>query len=312
LFLRKGINIFTKNFLKKRINLKLSLFNSPKNAFCTCLPKYNLNTYLGSCPHKCIYCYAVKFPSFVGKPKPRIKLLSNIEAMVKNTKPILPVMLSDCTDPYQPIEEKYGITRKCVEVLIKYGFPILIVTKSDLVLRDLELFKQAKALIAITITTMDSEISKLIEPHAPTPERRIKALEKLAKNRIPTMVRVDPIIPTLNDDEKEFENLVKKLANIGVKQVTISTLKPVKGFFSLLERLNPELSMRLKKIYSDGKWIAGYKYLNEKLRNQIVEKFRPIVLKYGLNFASCRENKPELNTSFCDGSFYCRNNLKVF
>ncbi|MEM3507548.1 MAG: radical SAM protein [Candidatus Bathyarchaeia archaeon] len=289
--------------------MRLSLFNSPKNAFCTCLPKYNLNTYLGRCFHRCLYCYAVKFPSFTGEPKPRIKLLNNIEAIVKNTKPILPVMLSDCTDPYQPLEEKYEISRKCIEVLIKHNFPILIATKSDLVLRDLELFKQAKASIAITITTMDPKISELIEPYAPCPERRIKALEILAKNHIPTIARVDPIIPTLNDDEKEFEKLVKELASIGVKQITISTLKPVKGFFSLLGKKDLELSIRLKKIYSNGKWIAGYKYLNEKIRNEILEKFRPIVLKHRLNFASCRENKPEFNTSFCDGSFYCRNTI---
>jgi len=292
--------------------MKLALFNSPKNAFCTCLPKYNLNTYLGRCSHKCIYCYAIKFPSFVGELKPRIKLLNNIETMVKNTKLILPVMLSDCTDPYQPMEEKYGITRKCIEVLIKHGFPILIVTKSDLVLRDLDLFKKSKAVVAITITTMNHKIVELIEPYAPSPERRIKALEKLAKNGIPTIARVDPIIPTLNDNEEEFEKLVKKLAIIGVKQITISTLKPVKGFFLSLSKLDPKLARRLKEIYSNGKWIAGYKYLNENLRNRIVQKFRAIVLKYGLDFASCRENKPELNTSFCDGSFYCRTTISKY
>ncbi|MEM2896997.1 MAG: hypothetical protein QW265_05400 [Candidatus Bathyarchaeia archaeon] len=137
-------------------------------------------------------------------------------------------------------------------------------------------------------------------------------MEEFTRNGIPTTVRVDPIIPTLNDDEKEFEKLVKRLASIGVKQVTMSTLKPVKGFFFSLSKLEPKLSRKLREIYSDGKWIAGYKYLNEKLRNRVLEKFRPIVLKYGLNFASCREGKPELDTSLCDGSFYCRNTIHKY
>ncbi|MEM2896998.1 MAG: hypothetical protein QW265_05405 [Candidatus Bathyarchaeia archaeon] len=165
--------------------MKLSLFNSPKNAFCTCLPKYNINTYLGRCSYECVYCYASKFPSFTGEPKPRVKLLEDIETMAKGTKQILPVMLSDCTDPYQPMEEEYGVTKKCIEVLIKHGFPILIVTKSDLVLRDLELLKQAKAAIAMTITTMNSKISGLIEPHAPSPERRLKLWRNLQEMVFP-------------------------------------------------------------------------------------------------------------------------------
>jgi DNA repair photolyase len=289
--------------------MKLPLFNSSIKAFCTCLPKYNLNPYLGRCIHKCIYCYATKFPSFVGSPKPRLKLLDQIENMAKNTKLKLPVMISDCTDPYQPLEKEYEITRKCTQVLSKHNFPLLIVTKSDLVSRDIDVFKKTRTVVSMTVTTQSEDIAKIIEPYAPPPNRRISALQKIAESGIPTVARIDPLIPTINDNEKDFENLVSTLADIGVRQVTVSTVKPVRGFFSSLRQRFPEVYERLDEIYSDGKWTLGYKYLHEEKRLKILQKLRPIVLKYGLHFASCREGLQQYNTTLCDGSAYCRESV---
>lgn len=292
--------------------MKLPLFNSTVKGFCTCLPKYNLNSYLGRCAHQCIYCYASKFPSFIGSPKPRLKLLDQIENMAKNTRLKLPVMISDCTDPYQPLEKEYEITRRCIQTLSKYGFPLLIVTKSDLVLRDTGIFKQTKTVVSVSVTTIIEDIAKTIEPYAPSPNRRISALQKIAENGIPAVARIDPIIPTINDNEKDFEKLVSTLADIGVRQITIATVKPVKGFFSSLRQTLPEVYERLSRIYSDGKWVLGYKYLHEEKRLKILEKMRPIVLKHGLHFASCREGFQQYNTTLCDGSVYCRELLSRF
>jgi len=289
--------------------MNLPLFNSTAKGFCTCLPKYNLNPYLGRCAHQCVYCYATKFPSFVGPLKPRLRLLDQIEDMAKNTKLKLPVMISDCTDPYQPLEKEYEITRKCIQTLSKHNFPLLIVTKSDLVLRDIDIFKETKTVVSMTITTLSRDIAKFIEPYAPSPKRRISALEKIVENGIPAVARIDPIIPTINDKEKDFEKLVYTLADVGVRQVTISTVKPVRGFFSSLRQKYPEVYERLNRIYGDGKWILGYKYLHEERRLKILEKLRPIVLKYGLHFASCREGFQQYNTTLCDGSAFCRESL---
>lgn len=292
--------------------MRLPLFNAPRAGFCTCLPKYNLNTYLGRCAHQCVYCYAVKFPSFVGPTKPRTKLLEQIENMVKNTKLRLPVMMSDCTDPYQPLEKEHKITRRCAEILAKHGFPLLIVTKSDLVVRDIDVFKRTPTVVAVTVTTLDEDVARLIEPFAPSPERRLSALQKIVENGLVAIARIDPILPTVNDDEKDFEKLVSILTRIGVKQVTIATMKPVKGFFSTLKTKRPRLYERLIRLYADGSWIVGYKYLPEERRKAIIEKLRLIVLKYGLNFASCREGLSRLNTTYCDGTAYCRNLLETY
>jgi len=292
--------------------MRLPLFNSPRAGFCTCLPKYNLNTYLGRCAHQCIYCYAVKFPSFVGPALPRLKLLENIEKMAENTKLRLPVMTCDATDPYQPLEKEHKITRKCAEILARHHFPLLVVTKSDLVTRDMDVFKCTPTVVAMTITTLRDDVASFIEPYAPSPDKRVGTLQKITGQEIATVARIDPVIPTLNDDEGDFEVLVSTLADVGVRQVTVATMKPVRGFFSMLRELNPKVYERLKEIYTDGRWIVGYKYLCEEKRRIILEKLRPIVLKYGLNFASCWEGFSQFNTSLCDGTAYCRRLLNTY
>jgi len=292
--------------------MKLPLFNSTKAAFCACLPKYNLNTYLGRCAHQCDYCYAVKFPSFVGHVQPRLKLLEQIEGMARNTTVKLPVMLSDCTDPYQPLEKDCQITRRCIEVLAKRGFPLLMVTKSDMVVRDLDVFRQTPTVVAMTITTPRQEIARLIEPYAPPPEKRLSALQRIIEDGIAAAARIDPILPCINDDLKDFESLVSSLASVGVRQVTVATMKLVRGALSAMKQSHPKVWRRLTNEYADGVWLAGYKYLHFEKRRKILERFRPIMLRHGLRFASCREGFPHLNTALCDGSERCRNLLSTY
>ena len=292
--------------------MKLPLFNAPRVAFCTCLPKYNVNTYLGRCAHQCIYCYAIKFPSFVGPTQPRLRILDHIEGMARNTKEKFPVMMCDCTDPYQPLEKEHKITRSCATVLARHHFPLLIVTKSDLVVRDLDVFKQTPTVVAMTITTLSENIASFIEPYASPPDRRVSALQKIVGQEVTAVARIDPIIPTINDNEEDFERLVSTLADVGVKQVTIATVKPVKGFFPTLKVTSPEIYDRLVKIYDDGWWVAGYKYLGEEKRRRILDRLRPTILKHGLQFASCREGFSQFNTTLCDGTAYCRASLNQY
>ncbi len=106
------------------------------------------------------------------------------------------VLISSVTDPYQPVEEKYKLTRGCLEVLLPHQFSVNILTKSPLVLRDLDLLKQFKDLeVGITITTDDDEIRKIFEPHAPPIEARIQALKTLAKAGLKTYAFIGPLLP---------------------------------------------------------------------------------------------------------------------
>lgn len=284
----------------------LNRFNSPRGSLCTCMPKYALNPYLGRCGHGCVYCYSVKFPGFRGDARPRLSLVENIEEMAKNTRSKLPVMISPATDPYQPLESRFMITRRCVEVLGSHGFPLLVVTKSSLVTRDIDILRGTKAVVAMTVTTLSDEKARVIEPNAPPPSERIEALERMADEGIAAVARIDPLIPTFNDGDVELEDLVRALAGAGVKHITVSTLKLVRGSASMIRRADPELLRRLWPLYRRGTWIKGYRYLPVELRRSIVARARSIVLRSGITFGTCREGFSGLNTSLCDGTAYCR------
>jgi DNA repair photolyase len=244
----------------------------------------------------------VKFPSFRGKTRPRLNLLDKIEIMAKNTKLKLPVMISDATDPYQPLEKQYEITRHCLKVLIKHGFPLLILTKSDLVTRDVDILKNAKCTVGITITTLDEEQARIIEPNAPSPVKRLAALKKLSNLGLRTFARIDPVIPTFNDSEEMLEKLISEIAQAGAKQITASTLKPVRGFFTSLAKIDFKLSRHLLSLYNQGTSILGYRYLPFEVRRSIILKLYRIAIKHDIAFATCREGLAQLNTSLCDGS----------
>ena len=131
----------------------------------------------------------------------------------------------------------------------------------------------------------------------------------MVENGITAVARIDPILPSVNDDETDLVMLASTLADIGVKQVTAATMKHVRGFLPKLKQIDYEAYNRLTKEYVDGTWAVGYKYLPIPKRKKIIETLRLIVLKHGLAFASCREGFPEYNTAFCDGTAYCRSSL---
>ena len=291
--------------------MRLSPFKAAPGTWCTCPPKYNLNVYKGRCAHACIYCYSIKFPSFrSGPPEPRKALRERIHVMARNTRPIKPVMISDCTDPYQPLEARLRLTRHCLSVLFRHGFPVLVVTKSDLVVRDIDVLSSGRAVVSMTITTLDDDIARRIEPGAPSPSKRLRALEELAEAGVPITVRVDPIIPGVNDRLEELEELLDAVADVGARQITSSTFKPVRGTFELIREIDDELYASLEHAYSRGEWRGGYLYLPARQRLQLMRAVRGMAIERGLDFAVCREGFVELNTTICDGTALLRGEQK--
>jgi DNA repair photolyase len=132
------------------------------------------------------------------------------------------VSLSNSSDPYPNLEAEKALTRDCLEILSRSDCRIQIVTKSSLVVRDIDLLKKVSSVVSLTITTDDDHLGTMIEPYAPLPSERLKAAEKLVECRLPVTVRIDPIIPFVNDDP---ERLIKKVASLGVKHITSSTYK---------------------------------------------------------------------------------------
>jgi len=176
--------------------------------------EYSMNPYQG-CEHGCIYCYARNTHTYWGysagiefeqkilvkKDAPRL-LEEKIKS--KNWKPY-PIMFSGNTDCYQPAEKKYKITRQMLEVLWKYRHPVSIITKSSLILRDLDILEQMAQhrllKVAISITSLEESLRLRLEPRAASGKKRLDVVRQLSQKSIPTVVMMAPIIPSLNDME---------------------------------------------------------------------------------------------------------------
>ena len=169
------------------------------------------------------------------------------------------VGVSTVCDPYQPLEAKLELTRKCIELLSRHGFPVSIQTKSSLVLRDVDLIVPEKFDVGVTITTMDRGLASKIEPRASLPEARAQTLEEFSSRGIETWIFLGPIIPALNDGEDSLKQVIEvahrtrsKLMydKFNMKRWVLDRLAPV------FEEERPELAGRLPDLIREqsGSW----------------------------------------------------------
>ena len=162
---------------------------------------YVINPYIG-CQHGCTYCYARFMKRFRGHKEPwgefvdvKINAPDLLEREI-DKKPSGRVWVSGVCDPYQPLERRYQLTRKCIEILVQHDWPITIQTKSVLVLRDVDLFKRANKLeVGLTVTTGDERVRQLFEPNVPSIKERIKALGELHVAGTRTYAMIAPMLP---------------------------------------------------------------------------------------------------------------------
>src|SRR5271170_1962708 len=188
----------------------------------------SINPYRG-CEHGCVYCFARPTHAFLGLSpgldfesklfmKPNAPELLERELAAPGYVPKV-IAIGTNTDPYQPIERQYKIMRHILEVLERAGHPVGIVTKSALVLRDLDILvrlaKRDLVKVAISVTTLDAKLARTMEPRASTPPRRLEALRQLVKAGVPTSTLVAPVIPAIND--AEIERILEAVAATGVR-----------------------------------------------------------------------------------------------
>jgi len=189
----------------------------------------SINPYRG-CEHGCVYCFARPTHAYLGLSpgldfesklfvKPEAAELLEKELSAPGYTPRV-IAIGTNTDPYQPIERKYQVMRRILEVLDKAGHPVGIVTKSALVLRDLDILARMAernlAKVALSVTTLDPELARKMEPRAATPMRRLETLRRLALAGVPTTVMLAPMIPALND--MEMERILEAAQVAGVKE----------------------------------------------------------------------------------------------
>ena len=162
---------------------------------------YVINPYVG-CQHACSYCYARFMKRFTGHKEPWgefVDVKTNAADLLRveiNKKKRAKVWVSGVCDPYQPLEAKYKLTRKCLEILAQNDWPAVIQTRSPLVLRDIDILKEARNFeVGLSITTADDDIRKLFEPHAPPITARLRALDELHRAGIKTYAMIAPMLP---------------------------------------------------------------------------------------------------------------------
>jgi DNA repair photolyase len=211
------------------------------------------------------------------------------------------ISIANSSDPYPRVEATEGLTRRCLEILSESNCKIQIITKSNLVVRDDDLLSKVSSTVALTITTDDDSVAKLIEPRAPLPSQRLRAAQDLIKAGIPVSVRIDPIIPFVNDQPQK---LISALASIGVKHLTCSTYKAKADNWMRLAQAMPKVAENLKPLYfKQGEKIGGTTLLPKEFRFKLLKSVRDLAVANNMKFGVCREGLPELNTASCDGSW---------
>lgn len=227
--------------------------------------RYNLNSYRG-CQFACNYCDAITEKYLVHKNYhdfSRIIYVKRnapkvLEGEVRKFKPDV-VAMSGVTDPYQPAEEKYELTRNNLEILAKHRFPVHIATKSDLVLRDIDLLKEITektwCTVSFTIITFNKKLLPYLEPCAPSPERRLKAVKKLNKEGIQAGVNFIPIVPYFLDSPENIEEVIKRTSK-HAKYILIGSGMTLRSnqrirFLELLYRHFPKLVEKYENLYKE-------------------------------------------------------------
>ena len=185
-----------------------------------------MNLYRG-CQHGCIYCDSRSRCYQMDHAFEDIAVKENglvlLEAALRSRRKPCMIGTGSMSDPYLPLEMELGMTRKSLELIEKYGFGVTMITKSDRILRDLEILKRinekTKAVVQMTLTTMDEELCEILEPGVCTTARRVEALKRFWQEGIPTVVWMCPILPFLNDTEENIRGIVESCAGAGVKGI---------------------------------------------------------------------------------------------
>jgi DNA repair photolyase len=222
----------------------------------------SINPYRG-CEHGCVYCYARPSHAYMGLSpgldfesklfaKPNAAELLRAELSQPGYVPRT-IALGANTDPYQPIERRYRITRQVLEVLSEFEHPVGIVTKSALVVRDIDILKpmaeRGLVKVAVSVTSLDPKLARSLEPRAAAPAKRLGALELLSAAGIPTVVMVAPIIPAVNDSE--IEAILKAASAAGVREAGYVLLRlPLEVREIFKEWLQTDMPDRAAKVMS--------------------------------------------------------------
>jgi len=289
----------------------LTRCNSPRMPFA-----WMINPYRG-CEFACKYCYARYTHEFMEmdatdfERKIYVKQHSAwlLRQELKQVRPGQSIAIGTATDPYQPAERKFGVTRAIMEEFARHqGLSLGMVTKSDLVLRDLDLLqsiaRKNRLSIHVTVTTTRAALARILEPRAPRPDLRLKAVRKLIEAGIHTSVNCAPVLPGITDSPRDLEQLVRASAEAGARSVAAIPLflKPCaeKIFLPFLEENFPQLVASYRARFRNRAFLpAEYKRRISALVKKLCHKYK---------LGESREMPPRLQV----GSVELSEQLKLF
>jgi DNA repair photolyase len=296
-------------YLKDASRSLITFNDSPDVGF-----EASINPYRG-CEHGCIYCYARPYHEYLGfsagldfETKILVKEdapeLLRAELSSRKWQPKV-VAISGVTDAYQPIERKLQLTRRCLEVLAEFRNPVIIVTKNQLVTRDIDLLKELAgfdaAAVCVSVTTLDADLARVMEPRTSTPANRLEAIRALAEAGVPVRVLVAPTIPGLTDHEMPW--IIQAAAKAGARNAGYVIVRLPHGVSELFANwLQEHFPDRRKKVLNRIRDMRGGK-LNDpnfgsRMRGegvfaeQIVSMFKLACRRAGIESGG-----PELSTA---------------
>jgi DNA repair photolyase len=249
--------------------------------------KYNLNLYRG-CQHRCIYCDSrsecYQIEAFDRDVLVKVNAPELLASELTHKRKKGTIGTGSMNDPYMPLESEILLTRRVLKVIAKFGFPIHIITKSDLITRDVDILQEINnvyATISFTITTADDSLGKKLEPGAPLVSNRFKAMKTLSDAGIQTGVTLMPVLPFIEDNPDNIKSILEKAAEAGARYVIPAfsvTLRDRQRdyYYDQLDKLFPGLSQRYKNTYGNR-----YDYASPA-SNKLYDLFKTQCHKLGL------------------------------
>jgi len=224
--------------------------------------KYNMNLYRG-CEHRCIYCDSrsecYQIEDFDGEVLVKVNAIELLRKELASKRVRGVIGLGSMNDPYMPLEAEIDLAGRALEVIAEFGFPVHIITKSDLVLKDLETLKRISrvyASVSFTITTADDDLAAKVEPLAPRPSARLAAMRVLADNGIQTGVTMMPILPFIEDTEENLTAIVEQAVAAGATYILPWMGMSMRDrqrdyYYRQLDRLFPGLREKYELVFGD-------------------------------------------------------------
>ena len=242
------------------------------------------------CQHGCIYCDSrskcYQFTHDFEDIAVKANAPALLEHALRTKRKRCMIGTGSMSDPYMPLEREICLTRRCLELIDRYGFGAAVLTKSDLVLRDLELLRsingKAKTVVQMTLTTSDEELCRIVEPGVCTTRRRFETLCTLRDNGIPTVVWLSPILPYINDTRANLAGILKYCIRAGVRGIICFgmglTLREGNReyFYAALDQHFPGLRARYQREYGNAY------VLNSPHDRELMQLFHAVCGKYGI------------------------------